>query len=51
MGKPLEFELMEQNMRNNFSRIRLKCETLLAQRVDSLAEELEGMSARRPDLT
>jgi hypothetical protein len=42
MGKPLQFEVMEQSMRNNFSRIRLKCEMLLAQRIDGLAREVEG---------
>jgi hypothetical protein len=42
MGKPAEFEMMEQNMRENFGRVRLKCEALLAQRVDELREELES---------
>ncbi|KAF2645289.1 hypothetical protein P280DRAFT_116495 [Massarina eburnea CBS 473.64] len=46
MGKPLQFELMEQRMRSNFSRIRLKCESLLAERVDSLVSELEDMQKR-----
>ncbi|KAF1956038.1 hypothetical protein CC80DRAFT_594180 [Byssothecium circinans] len=46
MGKPLQFEVMEQNMRENFNRIRLKCESLLAQRVDTLVEELEEMQKR-----
>jgi hypothetical protein len=42
MGKPLQFQLMEQKMRNNFSRIRVKCETLLAERVDELVKQNEG---------
>jgi hypothetical protein len=42
MGKPAEFELMEQSMREDFRRVRLKCETLLAQRVDELGEELKS---------
>ncbi|KAF2688251.1 hypothetical protein K458DRAFT_401613 [Lentithecium fluviatile CBS 122367] len=46
LGKPLEFESMEEGMRDNFSRIRLKCETLLAQRVDMLVAELEEMQKR-----
>lgn len=49
MGKPFKFQAMEQDMRKNFSRIRFKCETLLAERVkelkdevDKLVKELEG---------
>jgi hypothetical protein len=30
-------------MSNNFTRIRLKCESLLAQRVDGLVQDLEGV--------
>jgi hypothetical protein len=41
-GNPLGFEIMEQNMRDNFRRIRIKCDVLLAQRVDQLANELRG---------
>jgi hypothetical protein len=41
-GNPLMFELMEQDMRKIFSRIRTRCEVLLAQRVDQLANELKG---------
>ncbi|KAH7117901.1 hypothetical protein B0J11DRAFT_592407 [Dendryphion nanum] len=46
IGKPTEFETMEEKMRSNFSSIRMKCETLLAQRVDLLAKDLEGMRQR-----
>ncbi|KAE9374032.1 hypothetical protein N431DRAFT_464323 [Stipitochalara longipes BDJ] len=46
MGKPLQFQLMEEEMRKNFSRIRLKCETLLAQRVDELVAKIEDMQSR-----
>lgn len=42
IGRPLEFQLMEEAMRNDFSRIRSKCETLLAQRVDELVKEIGG---------
>lgn len=42
MGNPAEFELTEQRLRDKFSRIRLKCESLLAQRIDSLTKDLEG---------
>jgi len=44
--KHFQFQLMEEEMRNNFSRIRLKCETLLAQRVDELVAEIEDMQSR-----
>ena len=43
MFNPLEFEVMEQNMRGNFNRIRTKCELLLAKRVDDLVGSLEGI--------
>ncbi|KAH7398261.1 hypothetical protein BKA66DRAFT_605371 [Pyrenochaeta sp. MPI-SDFR-AT-0127] len=46
LGKPLQFESMEQSMRNNFNRIRLRCEVLLAQQVDHLVGELEEMQKR-----
>ena len=42
MGRPVEFEIMEQNMRENINRIRLKCESLLAQQVDDLKQQLES---------
>lgn len=41
-GNPLGFEVLEQNMRENFRRIRIRCDVLLAQRVDQLANELKG---------
>jgi len=41
-GNPLGFEILEQNMRDNFRRIRIRCDVLLAQRVDQLANELKG---------
>lgn len=41
-GNPLGFEVLEQNMRDNFRRIRIRCDVLLAQRVDELANELKG---------
>jgi hypothetical protein len=50
LGKPLSFEVREASMRDNFSRIRHKCEMLLAKRVgnlsndvDTLVHELEGL--------
>ncbi|CAN9228072.1 unnamed protein product [Alternaria alternata] len=46
IGKPLQFEVMEQSMRKNFSRIRLRCEALLAERVDHLARELKDLTDR-----
>ncbi|KAK7751708.1 hypothetical protein SLS62_006369 [Diatrype stigma] len=42
MWKPLEFEGMEKQMRNNFSRIRTKREMLLAKKVDHLEGKLEA---------
>lgn len=43
MWNPLEFEVMEKEMRNNFNRIRTKCEMLLAKQVADLEGEVEGM--------
>ena len=42
IGKPAGFEVMEQGMRENFNRVKLKCEALLAQRVDELRQAVEG---------
>ena len=42
MGNPLQFQVMEEHMRENFNRIRLKCETLLAGRVDELVNSIKG---------
>ena len=41
-GNPLGFEVLEQNMRENFRRIRVQCDVLLAKRVDELAKDLKG---------
>ncbi|KAI4938729.1 uncharacterized protein J4E92_000010 [Alternaria infectoria] len=49
-GNPLGFEVLEQNMRDNFRRIRIRCDVLLAQRVDELANELKD-SYEREDRT
>ncbi|KAH6881928.1 hypothetical protein BKA58DRAFT_433709 [Alternaria rosae] len=49
-GNPLSFEVLEQNMRENFRRIRIRCDVLLAQRVDQLANELKD-SYEREDRT
>lgn len=42
-GKPLLFETMGQEMQTSFSRVRLRCEVLLAQRMEHLSSEFEGM--------
>lgn len=43
MTKTTGFEVMTQSMRENFDRVRLKCETLLARRVDELKVEVDEM--------
>ena len=43
MSKTTGFEVMNQRMRENFNRVRLKCETLLARRVDELKIEVDEM--------
>jgi hypothetical protein len=42
MGKPLQFQSMQQGMMENLTRIRVKCEVLLAARVDDLINKLQG---------
>jgi len=42
LGRPARFETMEQAMRANFNRLRVKCDMLLAQRVEGLEKEMEG---------
>jgi uncharacterized protein YydD (DUF2326 family) len=50
LGKPLAFETMEENMRTNFNRVRLKCEALLAQKVDELKQEVKGLRGELRDM-
>jgi hypothetical protein len=42
MGKPLQFQSMQQGMMENLTHIRVKCEVLLAARVDDLTNKLQG---------
>ena len=46
VGKPLRFQAMEQEMTENFNRIRLKCEALLAQRIDGLVKQIDELVER-----
>ncbi|KAF2198747.1 hypothetical protein GQ43DRAFT_421781 [Delitschia confertaspora ATCC 74209] len=43
LGKPAKFERMELTMRDNFNRIRLKCEALLAKRVSELQGDVKRL--------
>ncbi|KAF2477152.1 uncharacterized protein BDR25DRAFT_349045 [Lindgomyces ingoldianus] len=46
MGKPANFETMEQTMRDNFNCIRIRCEARLVQQVDRLETMIEGMEGK-----